>query len=197
MLVYKLHGTWYEAMVSIEGESYDCGFCDTRVGPVKGFECGLGVGLAHASIYICPNCNQPTYESFNRIQIPGVKPGKDVESLPSDIDSLYDEARKCFSVGAYTSAVLSCRKLLMNIAVSNGADEGKSFAHYVNYLVENNHSPPNSKNWVDHIRKIGNIATHELPSITKKDASELLVFIEMLLTFIYEMPGRMEEYISE
>jgi hypothetical protein len=37
----------------------------------------------------------------------------------------------CYSVQAYTSAALCCRKLLMNICVGLGADEGKKFAFYV------------------------------------------------------------------
>ena len=43
----------------------------------------------------------------------------------------YREARNGVSVGAHTSSVLACRKLLMNIAVNQGAEAGKSFISYV------------------------------------------------------------------
>lgn len=49
----------------------------------------------------------------------------------------------------------------------------------------------NSSEWVDHIRTKGNEATHEIPSMNKEDAIELLEFVEMLLRFVYEMPGKM------
>jgi hypothetical protein len=49
--------------------------------------------------------------------------------------------------------------------------------------------PPNGKQWVDHIRKKGNEATHEIALMSEADAKELLVFLEMLLRFIYELPN--------
>lgn len=78
----------------------------------------------------------------------------------------------------------------MNIAVAQGASEGKKFIDYVNYLAENGYVPPNGKGWVDHIRKKGNEATHEIIVMTQSDAEELISFAEMLLKFIYEFPSR-------
>jgi hypothetical protein len=50
--------------------------------------------------------------------------------------------------------------------------------------------PPNGKGWVDHIRKKGNEATHEIVLMKKDDALELISFAEMLLKFIYEFPAQ-------
>ncbi len=50
--------------------------------------------------------------------------------------------------------------------------------------------PPNGRGWVDHIRKKGNEANHEIRLMTKIDAEELVSFAEMLLKFIYEFPER-------
>lgn len=88
---------------------------------------------------------------------------------------------------------MCCRKLLMNISVSEGAKEGASFGQYVTYLEENNYIPPNGKKWVDSIRKLGNEANHKIEFKTPKEAERILKFTEMLLRFIYEMPGIMEE----
>ena len=60
----------------------------------------------------------------------------------------------------------------------------------VEYLAANGFVPPNGRGWVDHIRKKGNEATHEIVFMTDKDAQELLAFSEMLLKFIYEFPSR-------
>jgi hypothetical protein len=79
--------------------------------------------------------------------------------------------------------------MLMNIAVHQGAKEGLKFIEYVNYLSDNGFIPPNGKHWVDHIRKKGNEATHEIALMKETDAKELLVFTEMLLKFIYEFPS--------
>jgi hypothetical protein len=125
---------------------------------------------------------------INNIQYPGAKIGRDINTLPKEVRELYDEARSSFSVNAFTASVLCSRKLLMNIAVNQGAEVKKTFQSYVDYLVNNHYTPPNSKPWVDYIRKVGNIATHEIPSISKDDAEKLLDFVEMILLFIYEYP---------
>ncbi len=77
----------------------------------------------------------------------------------------------------------------MNIAVDQGAKEGLKFIEYVTYLSDNGYTPPNGKHWVDHIRKKGNEATHEITVMSENDAKELIVFIEMLLRFIFEFPS--------
>jgi hypothetical protein len=95
------------------------------------------------------------------------------------------------SVGSFTAATLLCRKLLMNVAVSEGADPGEHFVVYVKYLDTNGYIPPKGKPWVDRIRDLGNIATHEIKITSETEAEQALTFVEMLLSFIYEMPGRL------
>jgi len=121
--------------------------------------------------------------------IPGAAAGNQVKHTPKDIDSLYAEARDCHANSAYTACVLLCRKILMNIAVSEGAKEGLRFIEYVDHLATKGFVPPNGRHWVDHIRKKGNEANHEITIMVNKDSQELLVFIEMLLKFIYEFPN--------
>ncbi|MFE5430259.1 DUF4145 domain-containing protein [Peribacillus simplex] len=194
-MTYRLPGSWQNTN-DTGGISYNCGYCGSVTAPVKGYYC-VSSGYEYGQILICPNCNKPTYiQEQTKEQIPGNLIGEDIEHLPENIEQLYNEARKCLSVNASTSTVLSCRKLLMNISVTKGAEEGKSFAFYVSYLENNHFIPPGSKEWVDHIRKKGNEATHEIPSIDKADATELLEFTEMLLRFVYEMPGKMIKHRS-
>ena len=81
----------------------------------------------------------------------------------------------------------------MNISVSVGAEEGKGFVEYVNYLNEKNYIPPNGKEWVDSIRTLGNEANHKIEFKSKEDANRIITFTEMLLKFIYELPGIMKE----
>jgi hypothetical protein len=80
--------------------------------------------------------------------------------------------------------------MLMNIAVDQGAADGLKFIEYVEFLASNGFIPPNGKTWVDHIRKKGNEATHEIALMAQADAEELVSFVEMLLKFIYEFPSR-------
>jgi hypothetical protein len=170
----------------LDSKQYKCGWCSNQVGSADGYY--MEGSIAH--IYICPHCELPSFFIRDGIQYPGVIPGNDIANLPDDINSLFLEARKSASVKSCTASVLACRKLLMNIAVSKGAQEGKKFIEYVQYLSDQHYVPPNGKGWVDHIRKKGNEATHEIALMSKEDAEELILFIEMLLKFIYEFPSK-------
>ena len=78
----------------------------------------------------------------------------------------------------------------MHIAVDKGAEEGKRFIEYVEYLSDSGYVPPDGKGWVDHIRKKGNEANHEITIMLEEDALDLITFSEMLLRFIYEFQMR-------
>lgn len=168
-------------------KQFKCSFCSYNVASVYGFFPKEG-GVRR--IYLCPNCDQPNYFDQHGNQYPGITPGSEVDHLPDDLSALYKEVRDACSVNAHTASVLACRKLLMNIAVNQGAEEGKSFLFYVDYLAETGYVPPNGRGWVDHIRKKGNEATHEIALMKKVDAEELISFSEMLLKFIYEFPNK-------
>lgn len=173
---------------NIGSAKYVCGYCGNAVASVTGYYSDSMQGQ-QGRLYICPHCEKPTFFHLGK-QIPGIVPGNEVTHLPSDIEALYREARNAVSVGAYTSSVLACRKLLMSIAVAQGAKAGDSFLSYVDHLANSGYVPPNGRGWVDHIRKKGNEANHEIKLMVQADAEELISFTEMLLKFIYEFPNR-------
>jgi len=177
----------WQKMDDLGQRSYKCKFCDKDVASRNGYY-RKGVEWR---IFICPNCARPTYFEENK-QIPAPMLGHNVDELPENIHTLYNEIRDCTGINAYTSAVLSCRKLLMNIAVEQGGAEGKSFIEYVEYLSDKGFVPPHGKEWVDHIRKKGNEANHQIVLMEQDDALDLINFIEMLLKFIYEFPARLK-----
>jgi hypothetical protein len=89
--------------------------------------------------------------------------------------------------------VLASRKILMHIAVEKGAEEGKPFLSYVEYLASKGYVPPDGKSWVDHIRSKANEANHEIALMEPADAEDLITFVEMLLKFIYEFPSKVSK----
>jgi len=172
--------------------SYKCGYCGESLASQKGYTGYSISGSVNHPVFICicHVCTRPTFFDFNKNQTPGAIFGNKVNDIPdTSVSELYDEARRATGASCYTSAVLSCRKLLMHIAVSKGANPGETFVKYVNYLVDNHYVPPDAKDWVDHIRKKGNEATHEIVIMKQEDAQELLSFIEMILKVIYEFPA--------
>lgn len=180
----RFFGTWLNAG-SVNSVEYQCGYCNTVTAPSEGYNT---VGGAIAVIFICPKCNRPTFiEQHSKLQVPGPIGGRNVKGAPESVSILYQEARKCISVHAYTAAVLCCRKILMNIAVAEGAPGNKNFHEYVTYLEDNHYVPPRGRSWVDEIRKKGNEANHEIPHMEESDALEILKLVEGLLIFIYEL----------
>lgn len=177
---------------TLESRSYICGHCDQSIGSNTGYA-GKNGNYNYWRIYICHRCNRPTFFDDEHKKIPGSPYGRKVDNVPKEVDSLYNEARDCTSVNAFTASVLCCRKLLMNIAVSKGAKEGLNFTEYVEYLSDKGFVPPDGKEWVDHIRKKGNEATHEIAIMKREDAQELITFLEMLLKFIYEFPASIKK----
>jgi len=74
----------------------------------------------------------------------------------------------------------------MNVAVSKGADTGKSFLHYVDFLADQHFVPPGAKDWVDHIRQKGNEANHEI-SIMSKEEAQVILGSSLLLALSFWM----------
>jgi len=182
----------WRSLQDLPNSPFTCGYCNTNVSSVKGYKLGQhqdGSGGQIGAIYICPNCGGPVFFSPTEGRFPTPALGSTVTHVPDNLNELYEEARRCTGEGCYTGAVLLCRKMLMNIAVTQGAKEGLRFIEYVSYLSDNGYTPPNGKHWVDHIRKKGNEATHEIAIMNEGDAQELIAFIEMMLRFIYEFPS--------
>jgi hypothetical protein len=173
---------------NIQPTAYDCGYCGAYVGSNEGY---IGLFGCYTYIYICPNCKRPTYINEQGHKVPGTPYGNPVEHISSnEVQSLYEEVRQCMSINAHTAAVLCCRKLLMNIAVSKGAREGLRFIQYVEFLSDQGFIPPDAREWVDHIRQKGNEATHEITIMSRFDAEELVNFVEMLRKLVYEFPTK-------
>jgi hypothetical protein len=174
---------------TLESNAFTCGFCGHLVSSDVGYH-PFDPYAKNWNIFICSHCKKPTF-FCNGKQHPGVSPGADVGSLPNEIEKLYLEARNSVAADAPTASVLAPRKLLMNIAVSKGAQEGKQFVEYVEYLAEKGYVPPDGRGWVDHIRSKGNEANHKIALMTHTEAKELIDFSEMLLKLIFDFPGRL------
>ena len=139
-------------------------------------------------VYFCSGCQLPTTFFPDGSQFPDAVTVGPIRGLPAEVEHLFEEVRRCMSVSAYTSAMMACRKLLMNVAATQGAKEGLGFVEYVDFLVSNGYSPPNGRVWVDKIRLIGNQAAHKIPTVTRADAILVISFTDALLRFVFGFP---------
>lgn len=172
----------------IEDANYICGYCGTHTAPGKQY-----ITRHHnGRILICSNCSKPTFFA-DEIQIPKSRLGNQIQGISNaGLGALYNEARDCTAVGAYTAAVMVCCKILINLAIDQGAEEGKPFPYYVDFLTNMGYIPPKGKKWVDTIRKQGSEAAQEIALKAEKDAKLILDFTDALLRFNYELPNLLE-----
>lgn len=170
-----------------KARTWTCGYCGAVTGNDRGYEYNA---KEDTGIVICGACGRPTFfEKDNHT--PAVAFGMPIGNLPDDLSTLYDDARNCMIVKAFTASVLVCRKILMHIAAEHGAEtEKKSFQYFVNYLLEARVITERFKTWVDRIRTRSNEANHELVVMSSNDATDILLFVEMLLKVLYEYPNR-------
>ena len=119
--------TWANVKSNLRPNTFICGYCGKQTGNSVGYE------SSHPKIciYLCPVCCMPSLFRFSREpahegevdeQVPGPLIGSTVEHVADDVANLYAEARKSVASGAYSGAVLICRKILMHVAVSKGSE---------------------------------------------------------------------------
>lgn len=185
----QLRDLGWSHLGNVHPRTYKCPYCEQVVSADKGYQ----AGQAARGIWICPDCKGPSIFLSDGTRIPDVAPGPTVPGLPDDLALAYREARDSYAAGAYTGAVMLCRKMLMHVAVDKGDAAGKSFADYVTFLVDNGHVPADSKKAVDFVRTLGNTANHQIPHMTREDAEKLVNFTGMLLLFAYAFPNFMQE----
>ena len=175
---------------SISPKTFKCGHCGNIIAGHLGYIYQPQTTMVgHAYIYLCPNCAMPTFVGADGAMWPGSLEGDDILHITDPlVKTIYSEARNCFSSNSFTAVVLCCRKLLMHIAVDNGAAEDNGFSFYAQYLLDKHFVPPKAESWVNYIKDKGNEANHEIRLVDKKEAKTILQFSGMLLKNIYEFP---------
>lgn len=140
----------------------------------------------------CPQCGRGSVQ--NDETIPPSQTFSDVDGLPVDIASLYDEARASFKAQAYTGCEILCRSILMGVAVDKGAKGNKNFADYVDYLDRSGYVTPPLKKMANTIRENGNKAAHEVIPPDLKRAKGTLTFTRRILDTVYGVEREIDEY---
>lgn len=166
---------------------YQCGHCNRYVSGRVVNIYGNNKDNPIIRFMICPSCLKGSVWMRDNKIIPGSKPGQNLEGLPVEVEAAYQEARKCFSISAFTACELLCRKIIMHVGVNKGAQEGQTFVSYLDHLENKGYITPTIRDWTDLIRQFGNQSTHKLASPDEKRTETTLMFTMELLRIIYEM----------
>lgn len=171
--------------------SFVCWNCGKEVASEKAYYSSIRGGFV-SFIYLCPNCNAPIILDDEKKEILSPLPGKEINKLPENISIVYFEIRKCMQSKCFNGAVMLMRKLIMHIAVEEGAEEGKNFTEYIDYLCDNGIVPKKSRNKAESVRTLGNSTNHEVENRTSEEAQNCFEFIELLLKVNYEFSDEEE-----
>ncbi len=181
-----------------DSEPCYCGHCNNKIGldvylkiyNVVNNDQGLAKYIQKYSVGVCPLCGAPIIlNKENNNVLPAMREFDEISFLPKDVETLYNEMRDAYSVQSYTCCVISGRTLLANVAVEEGAEENKSFKHYVDYLVDKYLPATKNKPWLDKVRELGNDSAHKMIIADKEQAKISLTFINAILKNIYEFPN--------
>ena len=167
-----------------------CKYCGKEIASDEGYTAqyvtSKGIRYIKELIHICHYCKAPNITDLTWNMILNSLPGKEIKKLPDDIKCVYNEARACMSVGAYTAAVMLFRKILMNVSVEDGAEEGKDFTFYLGYLCKEGFVPRRQTKQAEQVKNLGNDANHKIECRTKEEAEMLFKFVEQFLITNYE-----------
>lgn len=142
--------------------------------------------------YLCSACRKPSVLVDGVIE-PSSRPLRTPKGLPTTDRTIWEEARSCLGVHAYSATVMLCRKLLLHVAVEKGLppknrqNRAPSYMDAVKHLESSGVITADMREWVDQIKDIGNDANHELTPITMGHADDVATFTEQLLVLAYEM----------
>lgn len=198
-----MSGRTFQSLVRYDGNlpdswyNYRCAHCGHDVTGLVVARHSDSSRIETAIWLLCPSCGDASIITKKKEQYPAPLPGVELQGLPDDISSAYDEARKCLGILALSACTIMCRKILMHVAVQKGAKASERFEEYVNYIQEQGYIAPTMKSWVDRIRQLGNEGAHELEAPSREAAESALAFTGELLRVVYEMQFLNNKYSTE
>ena len=114
------------------------------------------------------------------------------EHTPENIAGDYKTAKKNLLGNEYKAASIMARTAL-EAAVKEFDARGVNLKQKIDNLAEQHVITQSLAEWAHEIRDIGNDAAHESSPISQADAEQAVYFAEMLFTYLFTLPGMIEE----
>ena len=125
---------------------------------------------------------------------PGEMPSNLPSDIPTPLDRYLSQAMEGIQSGHYDASGAMCRKVIdVSTQKLLGEDSSKygTIQKRIDALAVKNMLTPDLKDWAHQVRLGGNDAAHDEDPYTQDEAEELLSFVELYLTYVYSMPGRL------
>nr|AQS33895.1 hypothetical protein [uncultured archaeon] len=152
---------------------------------------------AYWSIGECPSCNECVIIKIIDEKIvhifPNPLPSLTDERIPLNIKNDIQEAKLCFSVGAFRACAAMCRRAIQQACIKEGAAKA-DLDKQIDDLKAKGIITEQISKWAHSCRFLGNDAVHpEHPEVTENDAKNVLNLAEQLMNILYIMPAISQE----
>jgi hypothetical protein len=114
---------------------------------------------------------------------------------PTPIDRYYLQAADALQSGHSDASGAMSRKVVDVSTQQLLGEDSKNYSTIqkrIDALAAKNLLTPDLKDWAHQVRLGGNDAAHDEDPYTNEEASELLSFVELYLTYVYSLPGRLK-----
>jgi len=150
-------------------------------------------------IGVCNYCKNPVLvHNQGDTVYPRPLPSPTDERIPEHIRRDIDEAKLCFSVGAYRACAVMARRAIESACIDKGADKNKRLSEQIEELRNKGLITNDLKEWADVVRWVGNDAAHpDSLNVTKEDADDILKLAEQFMNVIYVAPAIAKERRSQ
>jgi len=149
-------------------------------------------------IGICNYCKQPVLvHNKGDIIYPQPLPSPSDERIPENIRKDLDEAKICFSVGAFRACAVMARRAMQSACINKGSSKDR-LVDQLEELARNGIITRDLKEWADVVRWVGNDAAHPgKEEVSQEDAKDILSLAEQFLHVVYVAPAIAKERKSK
>ncbi|MEV5190375.1 DUF4145 domain-containing protein [Streptomyces werraensis] len=117
--------------------------------------------------------------------------------IPHQLRQAHEEARKCFSVKAYTAAVAMVRRTLEGVCKDQNVQQGgrTKLFQMLEALKSAGKIDGRLFEWAQALRVLGNEGAHFTGvEVTREDASDSIDLAEALLDYLYVLSAQFDEF---
>lgn len=142
-------------------------------------------------------CNvDPATVGFGVVRFyPGKMPPSTPAFTPEPLANYFKQAVDALQSGSADASGAMSRKVVDVSTQKLLGEDAKKFTTIqkrIDELAARNLLTPDLKEWAHVVRLEGNDASHDEDPYTPEEADELLSFVDLYLTYVYAMPGRLK-----